>query len=105
LGPRGGGVRSHEKDAPLRETRVARPDLLTVDDELVAVDLGTRAERGEVGPRVRLAESLAPELVAGEHFRQEALLLLVGPMVDQRRSDQRDADAEAHQARRATPGV
>ena len=41
-----------------------RPDLLTVDEVDVAVALGARAQVREVGARVRLAEQLAPQLLA-----------------------------------------
>ena len=45
----------------------AGPDLLAVEDELVAVALGPRAERGEVGAGVGLAPELAPDLLAAAH--------------------------------------
>ena len=56
--------------------------------------------RGEVAAGVRLAEELAPDLVAGEDRRQEPALLRLGAVRDQRRADVVDADA-VHQLRRA----
>ena len=50
----------------------------------VAVSLGARLQRGEVGAGVRLGEQLAPDLLAGEDRRQETLLLRVGAEVDDR---------------------
>ena len=49
-------------------------------------------EAGEVGPGVGFAEQLAPELLAAEDRRQEALLLLVGAGEQDRRRRPSDAD-------------
>jgi hypothetical protein len=59
------------------------PDLLAVDHPLVAVELGLRLERGEVGAGVGLAEALAPRHLAREDLGQELLLdLLAAPLED-----------------------
>ena len=42
------------------------PHLLAVDDPLVAVELGAGGQPGEVGAGARLAEQLAPRVLAGE---------------------------------------
>ena len=59
-------VGAHQHDAQVGLRRAAGPDLLAVDDELVAVDVGAALERGQVGARVRLGVELAPDLVAEE---------------------------------------
>ena len=69
-------IRPGDEDPEAGELRAARPDLLAVDDPLVAVAHRPGAEPGQVRPGPRLAEQLAPELLAGEHRRQVALLLL-----------------------------
>src|SRR5438445_592238 len=71
-GPGRGEVRARQQDAPARELRVARPDLLAGHDPAVAAALGAGAERGQVGARAGLGEELAPELVGGEDLGQEA---------------------------------
>ena len=60
------GVGARDEDAELRHLRARRPDLLAVDDELVAVTHRPGGERGEVAARAGLAEQLAPDLFAGE---------------------------------------
>src|SRR5438552_682932 len=91
-GPGRGEVRARQQDAPARELRVARPDLLAGHDPAVAAALGTGAERGQVGARAGLGEELAPELVRGEDLREEAPLLFLRSVGDERRPDQVDAD-------------
>ena len=61
-----GGIGPRHDDAKVRQMGVGRPHLLPVDDPLVAVAHGLGADAGEVRPRRRLAEQLAPHLVAGE---------------------------------------
>ena len=57
-------VGAGQQDAPAGDVGVAGPDLLAVDDPLVAVALGPGGERGQVGAGTRLAEELAPDLLA-----------------------------------------
>ena len=64
------------------------PDLLSGDDPLVAVALGPRLQAGEIRTGVRLAEPLAPQLLAAGDRRQEALLLLLGAELQQRRPEE-----------------
>ena len=59
-------VGPHDQDAPVGEAGVAGPDLLARDVEDVAVELGAGAASRQVGAGVRLGESLAPDVVAGE---------------------------------------
>src|SRR5690606_10251362 len=49
---------------------------------------------GEVAARVGLAEELAPDLVTAQHGVEEALLLLLGAVGDDRRARHADADGE-----------
>ena len=93
-------VGAREQDRPARELGVARPHLLAADAEPVAVALGARAHRGEIAAGVRLAEELAPDLVAGEDRREQAALLRLGAVRDERRAGVVDADA-VQQLRRA----
>src|SRR5262249_24409699 len=61
------------------------------------------AEGGEIAPGIRLAEERAPDLVAGEHRRQETSLLRLGPVRDQRRPGIVDPDP-VQELRRASAG-
>ena len=69
-----GSVRD-EEEAPFRHVRHAGPDLLAVDDVVVAVEHGARLEIGEVAARVGLGEALAPDLLGGEDLGQVPLAL------------------------------
>src|SRR4029453_11445096 len=71
---RGRRIGASQQDAPARQLGVARPPLLAGHPEAVAVTLRARAHGGEVAARVRLAEELAPHLVAGEDRPQQPAL-------------------------------
>ena len=62
---------------------------------VVAVELGARAQRREVGAHARLGEALAPHLLAAEDLGEVLRLLRVGPLLDERRSCVQRAD-EVH---------
>ena len=79
-------VAAGEQQAPVAVVRARRPHLLAVDDPLVAVALGPRAQAGEVGAGAGLGEQLAPDLAAASIYGQEALLLLVGALRHDRRA-------------------
>ena len=85
------GIGAEEEQPPLREVRGGDPDLLAVDDVLVAVADRGGAKVGEVGTGLRLAEALAPVLVGREDAGQPPLLLLLGAPRDDHRADLPDA--------------
>src|SRR5690349_21579482 len=65
-----------EQHPAVRLARTGRPDLLALDDPVVAIPTRGRAHRGEVRARVRLGEQLAPRLLPrGEGWQETALLL------------------------------
>ena len=76
------GVGAGHEHAPVAEVSQGVPHLLPVDHPFVAITHGAGAEAGEVGPRTRFAEQLAPALFTREHRPQEAVLLLIGAMGD-----------------------
>jgi len=55
--------------------RQGGPDLLAVDDKVVALAVGAGFETGEVGTGVGLGIALGPVVIAGEDARQVLLLL------------------------------
>ena len=85
---RGVGIGPCEQEDVVGELRLRRPDLLSVDHPLVAVELGPGLERGQVAACVRLGEPLAPRDAAVENARDEPLLLLLGPPLKDGRPDQ-----------------
>ena len=64
---------------------VRGPDLLTVDHDLVTVDVAGGAQARQVGAGPRLREELAPGLLPGQHRREVPGLLLLGAVDDDRR--------------------
>jgi hypothetical protein len=85
------GIRAHEEIDPVRELGARGPDLLTVDEEVVALVHRARLEPGQVRSRARLGEALAPDVLGGENARHEARLLRRRPHFDQGGSDHADA--------------
>ena len=86
------GVRARQQDPELRRVRERRPDLLTVDDVLVAFLERARRDVGEVAAGLGLAEELAPDLVGRKHRHDVAVLLLVGAVLHEDRAAVADAD-------------
>ncbi len=73
------GIAPGDDDAPVGEVRAGGPDLLAVDDPVVAVASPTRVRRpARSDPAGRLGEELAPDLLAGQRLGSVALLLRLG---------------------------
>ena len=87
-------VGAGQEDAEVAVLRAGRPHLLTVHHPLVTVAHGPGGEPGEVAAGARLAEELAPHLVAAQHRREVALALLVRAVGDDGRPRHGDADGE-----------
>ena len=78
------GAGATDEVAEVGDGREARPDLLAVDHERVAVAFGRRLQAGEVAARVGFAHADAPRRLAGDDARQERGLL-VGRSVGEER--------------------
>src|SRR5438034_2798160 len=72
---------------PVGLARARGPDLLAVHDPRVALEHGAGAERGQVAPRPRLAVALAPADLPEQGARDEALLLRLGPVLEEGRHE------------------
>ena len=99
------GVGAGEHEDPVGQVAGAGPDLLAVDDPLVAVELGPAPEVAEVGAGVGLGVALAPQVLAGEDAGQEVRLLLVGPPLQDRVADHLDAEDVVVGSRPGTPAL
>ena len=93
-----------EHEAPIAPVRVRRPDLLTVDDPVVAVEVGARLNVRQVAARIRFGVSLTPQFLAPADLGQESILLLDRTEVDERGADQPFTDV-AESTRAAGPCV
>jgi hypothetical protein len=79
-------VGAAQDEDPVGVLRVGGPGLLPVEQEVVTLVFGAELERREIAAGVRLRVALAPDLLAREDLRQEALLLpLRAELHDQRR--------------------
>ena len=73
------GIGARQQDAVVRVVRARGPDLLAVDDPVVALLLGAGAQARDVGTAGGFGEQLTPDLFARGQRRQVlALLLLAG---------------------------
>ncbi|MEZ5502268.1 MAG: hypothetical protein R3E50_06275 [Halioglobus sp.] len=71
-------IGAHQQLAVVGVMAQGVPDLLAVDDEMVAVLNGTAAQGGQVRAGVRFGKALAPDIVPASHARQERAFLLLG---------------------------
>src|SRR2546425_1239666 len=85
-------VGAREDDDPVGPRAEGGPHLLAAQHEVVAVRAYRGLERGEVAARPRLAEALAPDLVAREHGLDEAAALRLAAVVDERGAEEPDAE-------------
>ncbi len=90
----GVGIRAAHDLAVVGVLRARRPDLLAVDEPLVAVARGGGRERRDIGAGAGLAEELRPDLLAAEQLGEVALLLRGVTDRAQRRRDHAEADDE-----------
>src|SRR5262249_41914410 len=74
-----------EDEDPVRPGAERGPDLLPVQHEVIAIEPRRGLERRQVAPRARLAEPLAPDLLAREERRAEAATPRLAAPVDERR--------------------
>ena len=95
------GAGQHE--APVGVVGVAGPDLVAVDDVLVAVAVGPGAQRRQVGAGVGLAEALAPALAPVDHAGQEAGLDVVAAVLEDALDQVAEARAAAGRRPRPAP--
>src|SRR5262249_44084958 len=70
------GIGAREQNAVIGIMRARGPDLLAVNDPVIAFLLRARAQPRDVGTAGRLREQLAPDLLAGGQRRQIFAFLL-----------------------------
>src|SRR6185312_6129656 len=78
---------AHEQIEPIGIMRAGGPDLVAVDDELVALDHGFGAETAQIGARARLGIALRPDHFAGARLMQMLRLLFGRAVFDEDRTD------------------
>src|SRR5262249_40245064 len=97
------GVRANEREHPIRVLRARRPDLLAVDDEVIAAIFGARAQTREIRTGARFAVTLTPAYLAAHDRRNVAPLLIFGAEFEESRADHRRAHAHQRRTRIDAP--
>ena len=92
-------IGAHQAEDPVGIVGIGRPDLLAVDDKIIAVAFGAGLQRGEVGAGIRLGITLAPADEARGDLGQMLLLLRLVAELEQRRPQHPDAEARQRRAR------
>ncbi len=77
-------VRARQQQPPLRVMGAGGPHLLAVDDPVAPVEVRSGGRAGQVGSAARLAEQLAPRVLAGEDAAQELFLVQLAAVLEQR---------------------
>ena len=90
------GIGASHQDAPVAVAPAAAPHLLAVDHEVVAVELGSGGQAGQIAACARLAEQLAPHVVGPQRGSEVPFLLLVGAEAEQRAGSQHQPDHVEH---------
>ena len=87
------GVGAHQTEAPVGVLGTRGPDLLAVDQEVVALVLGAGLEGRKVRTRARLGEALAPLHVAAADQRDMLKLLVLGAVLQEGGAEHHHAHA------------
>ena len=88
------GVGADEAEDPVRLIGIGRPDLLAVDQEVIAFVFALRAKASQIRPSPRLRITLAPADFAFDDLRQKFLLLLLVRVFQQHRPQHPDAEGQ-----------
>src|SRR5690606_36471660 len=94
-----GRIGADQAEDPVRLVGIGGPDLLAVDQPVIALVLGPGAQAGEVGAGIGRAIALAPADLAARDRRQVMALLRLGAIFEQGRAEHRDAEAVERLAR------
>ncbi len=97
------GIGAGQQQTPVGVHTAAGPQLLTVDDEGVAVTPRGRAQAGQIGSGLRFGEALHPDLPV-EDRRKVAAALFFGTRDQQGGRGVVDSDEREHQPRRIVGG-
>ena len=98
------GFVRHSTKIQLAVVAAGGPDLLAVDDPLIAIEHGASAQIGEIRAAVGLAVALTPTMLPGDDLGQEVALLLLCAALDDGVAHHRDAEAVVVTARRHACG-
>src|SRR4029453_1040492 len=97
-------IGAHQQLLVVGDLREAGPDLLSGDDQIVAVDHRARRQAGEVGAGTGLGKALTPDDLAAQNFRQVKRLLLLAAAGYQRRAAVVETDEQRRRVVRARAG-
>ena len=90
-------IRADETENPVGLVAIARPDLRAVHEVVIALVVGARLERRQIGAGAWLGIALAPANLAAHDLRNVLLLLFLVAVLEQCRSEHRDAEGRERQ--------
>ena len=89
-------IRAGQQQAVIGMMGAGGPDLLAVDEPIVAVQIRTGGGASEVRAAARLTEELAPGVFPGENAAQKPLFLPIRAVLEQRRRRQQPHSGFRH---------
>ena len=90
----GAGVGAYQAEDPVGVVGVGGPDLLAIDQIVVALIFGAGREAGQIGAGAGLAIALTPAQFAARDGRQVCGLLFLAAVFQQHRAEHADAETE-----------
>ena len=88
------GVGPGNDDAAVGDMGQRGPDLLSVDDPLIAITNGSHLQAGDIGPGARFGEHLAPDLVRRNEIALIRSSLFIGAIFMEHRQAHALTDAQ-----------
>ena len=85
-------ISPNQREHPVGVLRAGRPNFLTIDNEVVAIDDRFGLQCCQIRPRARLAVALAPIDLTANDFWQMSLFLFLGAKLEKRGANH----AESH---------
>src|SRR5215510_6492011 len=92
-------ISARQQDTHIRDMCHTGPDLLLIDDKIIAVLDRPGLQRGQIRAGVRLRKALAPDLLGTQNAWNIALFLLLCPVYHQRRTNDHQPESVGHRRR------
>src|SRR5439155_17088444 len=89
-------ISTRQQDTHIRDVRHTGPDLLPIDDKIIAVLDCPGLQRGQIRARVRLRKALAPDLLGAQNAWDIALFLRLYPAYHQRWTNDHQPECVGH---------
>ena len=78
-------IGAYQREHPLRMVAPCCPNFLSIDHEMVAIEIGPGPQAGKIGSGIGLGIALTPKDITGQHLGQVLRFLVLGTIVHQNR--------------------